>query len=232
MPLTVNKLTLKVSPPVIVWTISFKYVSTPVSGLLALLCLCVFMKQLDSHLADVHAIWCWQIVIINYIQHIFSISQMVLGCLNAREWTFQHFYTILTHILAHINITKICYSEECITSIFRVENQPSQKLPCSRWLDRIVIYCLADFWHWRWWCTSKTLVHIETTISKSGNIQNYCYKNINLLFLIVIKQSFFLPEYTRVHKDQYTFSYSSTEHAPELFHYKIVNFVYFKIINP
>jgi hypothetical protein len=53
--------------------------------------------------------------------------------------------------------------EEHIASIFRVENRPSKKLTCSKWLG------------------SETSVHIRTTrrcIQEDGNIHNSCCDNL------------------------------------------------------
>jgi hypothetical protein len=61
-------------------------------------------------------------------------------------------------------------SEKHITSIFRVENQQSKKLVCSRWLGKMALRY------------SETSVHIRTTlccIPEDGSIYNSCYHHYN-----------------------------------------------------
>jgi hypothetical protein len=53
-------------------------------------------------------------------------------------------------------------SKECITSAFRVENQPSKKPEYSRWLESICKYTF------RWTRSSEKLAHIRT--AEDGNI--------------------------------------------------------------
>jgi hypothetical protein len=79
---------------------------------------------------------------------------------------------------------RIHVSEEYITSIFRVENQPSKKQACSRWLDRILqlppdmtlFSCSANFSTLKMEVIrfSETSVNIQTTwryIPEDCNIQ-------------------------------------------------------------